>query len=184
MNDDTLNVITSNRGKYVEYKEKLKGHHREIEMVNIYYPEIQTDSLEAVVKFALKELEDHAPLIIDDSGIFIDALDGFPGVYSAYVMKTLGCEGILSLMEDQDDRSSRFECVIGYLDEEKKLFKGISKGSITYEKKGTKGFGYDPIFRQDGFEKTYAEMTSEEKNRISHRGRAMDKLLDHVKESY
>lgn len=182
MKSGTLNVVTSNRGKYVEYREKLEDHYAEVEMANIDYPEIQTDSLEEVVQFALNELEEHAPLIIDDSGLFIDAVDGFPGVYSAYVMKTVGCEGILSLMEQQDDRSSRFECVIGYLGEEKKMFKGISKGSITHEKRGSKGFGYDPIFRPEGFENTYAEMTSEEKNRISHRGKAMDGLLDYVRE--
>ncbi len=180
MNNDVLKVMTSNRGKYVEYKKKLKDHYHKIEMMNLDYPEIQADGLEEVVRFALEDLEEHSPLIIDDSGLFIDALDGFPGVYSAYVMKTIGCEGILTLMKEENHRSSRFECVIGYIGREKNIFKGISKGTITREKRGTEGFGYDPIFRPDGFERTYAEMSSEEKNRISHRGDAMEKLLDFV----
>ncbi|MFP3871413.1 MAG: XTP/dITP diphosphatase [Candidatus Natronoplasma sp.] len=180
MNADTLNVITSNRGKYVEYQEKLKDRYQKIEMKNISYPEIQADSLEEVVEFALDKLEKHSPLIIDDSGLFIDALNGFPGVYSAYVMNTLGCDGILSLLKDKKERNARFECVIGYIHEEKEMFKGVSEGTITREKRGTGGFGYDPIFEPEGFDRTYAEMNSEEKNRISHRGNAVEKLLESV----
>ncbi len=181
MNEETLSVVTSNRGKYREYKEKLEGEFEEIEMKDIGYPEIQTDRLEEVVDFSLDKLSDHAPLIIDDSGLFIEGLNGFPGVYSAYVMDTIGCDGILQLMEGRSDRSARFECVIGYLGEEKELFKGVAPGDIISEKRGTKGFGYDPIFRPEGFEDTYAEMTSEEKNRISHRGRSMEKLLEFMR---
>ncbi len=177
MSEGTLNIITSNRGKYREYKEILESEFKRIKMKDIEYPEIQTDKLEDVVDFILDDLSAHAPLIIDDSGLFIDALNGFPGVYSAYVMETIGCEGILLLLQDKDQRSARFECVIGYLGEEKKLFKGTARGCIISEKKGTKGFGYDPIFKPKGFERTYAEMTSEEKNQISHRGRSMAKLL-------
>ncbi|MBS3781112.1 MAG: XTP/dITP diphosphatase [Candidatus Thermoplasmatota archaeon] len=177
---ETLTIITSNQGKYKEYREKLGGHYKQVEMADVGYPEIQAEELKEVVEFALEVLSERSPLIIDDSGLFVDSLNGFPGVYSSYVMKTLGCDGILSLMENRKDRGSRFECVIGYLGERKKIFKGISRGTITQEKKGTGGFGYDPIFQPEESEKTYAEMSSNEKNRISHRGRAMEKLLDFV----
>ncbi|MFP4001851.1 MAG: XTP/dITP diphosphatase [Candidatus Natronoplasma sp.] len=180
MIDNSLTVITSNEGKYREYKEKLGDRYSEVNMANIGYPEIQTDRLEDVVDFALEELSEHSPLIIDDSGLFVEPLNDFPGVYSSYVMKTLGCEGILSLMKNKKEREARFECVIGFLGQEKKMFKGISRGRITREKRGTKGFGYDPIFLPEESERTYAEMSSEEKNRISHRGRAMEKLLSFV----
>ncbi|MEF8836218.1 MAG: XTP/dITP diphosphatase [Candidatus Thermoplasmatota archaeon] len=180
MIEKTLTIVTSNEGKYKEYREKLGNHYSEVEMADVGYPEIQTDQLEDVVEFAIEVLSERSPLIIDDSGLFVDSLSGFPGVYSSYVMKTLGCDGILSLMENREDRSSRFECVIGYLGERKRTFKGVSKGKITKEKRGTGGFGYDPIFLPEESEKSYAEMSSSEKNRISHRGRAMEKLLDFV----
>ena len=180
MIEKNLTVVTSNEGKYKEYREKLGDHYSEIKMADVGYPEIQTDELEDVVEFALEVLSERSPLIIDDSGLFVDSLNGFPGVYSSYVMKTLGCDGILSLLEDKEDRRSRFECVIGYLGERKRTFKGISRGTITEEKRGECGFGYDPIFLPVESEKTYAEMSSDEKNRISHRGRAMEKLLDFV----
>jgi len=180
MTDKTLTVITSNEGKYKEYRKKLGTYYNEVEMANVGYPEIQTDKLEDVVEFALEILSERAPLIIDDSGLFVDSLNGFPGVYSSYVMKTIGCDGILSLMKNKEDRRSRFECVIGYLGKRKKTFKGISRGTITRGKRGSGGFGYDPIFQPEESKKTYAEMTSREKNRISHRGRAMEKLLDFV----
>lgn len=181
MIEKTLTVITSNEGKYKEYREKLEDHYSEIEMTDVGYPEIQTDKLEDVVEFALEVLSERSPLIIDDSGLFIDHLGGFPGVYSSYVMKTLGCDGILSLMKDEEDRRARFECVIGYLGAEKKVFKGVSEGTITQEKRGKGGFGYDPIFQPEESERTYAEMSSAEKNKISHRGRAMEELMSFVK---
>ncbi len=180
MIEETVSIITSNEGKYREYKKKLSEHYCEVEMKNIDYPEIQTDELEEVVKFVLDELSDHAPLIIDDSGLFIEPLKGFPGVYSSYVMETLGCDGVLSLMDGREERDARFECVIGFLGEERKLFKGKSAGKITREKRGSGGFGYDPIFEPHGYERTYAELSSEEKNEISHRGRAMEKFLDFI----
>ncbi len=176
-----LNVVTSNEGKYKEYKDKLSKYY-EIEMLNIDYPEIQADELEDVVEYAIDDLKEHAPLIIDDSGLFIEKLKGFPGVYSSYVMRTLGCDGILRLLENIDLRKARFECVIGFIGKEMKLFKGESFGYITKKKLGTKGFGYDPIFRPEGREQTYAEMWTKEKNKISHRGRAMDSLLDYLKD--
>ncbi len=180
MIDKTLTVVTSNEGKYEEYREKLKDYYYQVEMADVGYPEIQTDKLEDVVEFALEVLSERSPLIIDDSGLFVDSLKGFPGVYSSYVMETIGCEGILELMEGKENRKARFECVIGYLGERKKTFKGVSKGRITRKTRGKGGFGYDPIFLPEESERTYAKMDSSEKNRISHRGRAMEELLDFV----
>ncbi|MFW6040873.1 MAG: XTP/dITP diphosphatase [Thermoplasmatota archaeon] len=181
MSKKKLNVITSNQGKYREY-EKLLSEFTKVKMLDIGYPEIQAEKLEDVVKFALNQLENYAPLIIDDSGLFIEQLGGFPGVYSSYVMKTLGCEGIIRLLEGTENRNARFECVIGYTGNKKKIFKGISKGEITKNKRGKRGFGYDPIFKPLGKNKTFAEMTIEEKNKISHRGKSMRSLVDFIKE--
>ncbi|MFP4050232.1 MAG: XTP/dITP diphosphatase [Thermoplasmata archaeon] len=179
--EEILNILTSNEGKYREYKETLEPYFKEIRMADIGYPEIQANTLEEVVKYILDELSGFAPLIIDDSGLFVDTLNGFPGVYSSYVMDTLGCEGILKLMENRDNRDSRFECVIGYLNDEKKLFRGISKGEITKKMRGSGGFGYDPIFKPLDKDKTYAQMSAQEKNALSHRGNAMKKFLNYIK---
>ncbi|MFO8109034.1 MAG: XTP/dITP diphosphatase [Thermoplasmata archaeon] len=175
-----MNVITSNRGKFREFQKELSGQFR-VSMKNVDYHEIQTDSLEFVVLHALDELEEYAPLIIDDSGLFVRALNGFPGVYSAYVMDTLGCSGILKLMEQEENREAYFQCIIGLLDHGKKLFKGTCRGSISYKERGTQGFGYDPIFIPSGCDTAFAEMDTSEKNKISHRGKAAESFLDHVK---
>ncbi|MFO7991917.1 MAG: RdgB/HAM1 family non-canonical purine NTP pyrophosphatase [Thermoplasmata archaeon] len=181
-----LNIITSNEGKYKEYKAKLSDYY-DVEMLNVGYDEIQTDNLQDVVDHGLAQLTPYAPLIIDDSGIFIDALNDFPGVYSSYVYHTIGLDGILSLMEGKegDERKARFECIIGMIDNDGDThkFHGTTLGEITKEKLGSHGFGYDPIFRPRDSEKTFAEMDSEAKNELSHRGKAVDRLIDFIEEN-
>lgn len=120
------------------------------------------------------------PLFIDDSGLFVDALKGFPGVYSSYVFKTLGCEGILRLMEGVEGRGARFECCIGYMEPggDPYIAKGVAHGTISRGMAGTGGFGYDPIFVPEGGSRTYAQIDVAEKNTLSHRGRAMAKFIE------
>ncbi len=122
------------------------------------------------------------PVMIDDSGLFVDALSGFPGVYSSYVFKTLGCDGILRLMEGIEDRSARFECCIGFMapGSEPFIAKGIARGSIAAEKSGSGGFGYDPIFVHEGHSQTYAQLDVADKNLVSHRGRAMERFIQEL----
>ncbi len=179
-----LNVVTSNEGKYKEYKRKLSEIYS-TKMCHIDYPEIQSDILEDVVAYGLDCLHEYRPLVIDDSGLFVDPLNNFPGVYSAYVMKTIGNEGILRLLENKEERAAYFKCVIGYMDEkgDKRLFEGICKGNISYRSKGRGGFGYDPIFIPENHEMTFAEMSIDQKNVVSHRGIAMDNFLKYLKES-
>lgn len=158
-----------------------------MENINVAYPEMQADSLEMVMVQGLMWLAERydRPLLADDSGLFVDALGGFPGVYSAYVYKTIGCNGILTLMEEEEkNRAARFECVLGFAEpgREPVFFKGISKGALSRSKAGAQGFGYDPIFIPEGDERTYAEMSTEEKNRISHRGRALEKFFKYLEE--
>jgi XTP/dITP diphosphohydrolase len=114
--------------------------------------------------------------MIEDAGMFIDCLKGFPGVYSAYVQKTVGNNGILRLMDGMDNRGAAFKSVVGYVEPgmEPVVFKGELKGDIGFEPRGTGGFGYDPIFYVNG--KSLAEMSLEEKNRISHRAGSMKAL--------
>ena len=112
------------------------------------------------------------PLIIEDDGIFIDSLDGFPGPYSSYVFKTIGNEGILNLLKNK--RQAKFVSIITYFDGKTlESFEGKLDGTISKSQKG-KGWGYDPIFIPKNSSKTFAQMN--EKNNISHRYKALKKF--------
>ncbi len=183
MKDNKIYFITSNKGKFEEAKEILGKYGVKVEMKSISYPEVQAETLEEVVNFGLKYLQNKLdkPFFIEDSGLFIDALNGFPGVYSAYVFKTIGNDGILKLMETVTNRNARFVSVVGYFDgANEKIFKGVVNGRISYSKRGKGGFGFDPIFIPEGYSNTFAELGSE-KNKISHRYKALKKLGEYLK---
>ena len=120
----------------------------------------------------------------DDSGLECDALNGAPGIYSARYAGTEGHDSeanmdkLLRELEGKNSRNAQFHTVIALLYEgETHFFEGIVRGHITRERSGQQGFGYDPIFMPDGFNRTFAEMTDEEKNSISHRGIAVRQLV-------
>jgi len=177
-----LQVVTSNNGKIKEFTDIFEKTHFNPIKKNIDYPEIQASTLEEVVDFGLSSLQGKLkpPFVIDDSGVFIDHLKGFPGVYTRYVYDTIGLEGVLKQMEGVQERECSFKCVLGLMTElgEKLKFVGECKGILVNEQRGSGGFGYDPIFIPDGFDKTFAELTSKEKHSISHRGIAMKKLIE------
>jgi XTP/dITP diphosphohydrolase len=166
--------VTSNKGKFAE----ASGIFGNLEMRNIGYTEIQADTLEEVAAFGIREIMERqkGPVMIEDAGLFIHALKGFPGVYSAYVQKTVGNAGILKLMQGLEDRDAFFKSVVAYAEPglEPVMFAGEVHGQIGFEQRGEKGFGYDPIFYIG--EKSLGEMETEEKNRISHRGASMEAL--------
>lgn len=119
----------------------------------------------------------------DDSGLEIDALNGEPGVYSARYAGDHGnhaanMDKVLEKLNGVTNRSARFRTVISLMwDGEEHFFDGTVEGSIRHERSGSGGFGYDPIFEPTGYDITFAEMSMEEKNGISHRGRAVEKLV-------
>jgi len=119
--------------------------------------------------------------LIDDSGLFIDALGGFPGVYSSYVYKRLGCAGVLKLLEGAPSRGATFETVFLHrTGGTHEVFHGTCLGTIADREKGPGGFGFDPIFTPEGASQTFAEMSLTEKNTYSHRGRAVDELARYL----
>ncbi len=138
--------------------------------------EIQSDSLEEIAKYAAEAAfrSLRAPLIVEDSGLFIDQLKGFPGPYSSYAYKTIGCEGILRLLEGFDNRAACFECVVVYASKETmRSFVGTARGSIAEAPRGGGGFGFDPIFiSEDRGDRTFSELSPLEKSAVSHRGKA------------
>lgn len=122
----------------------------------------------------------------DDSGLVVEALNGEPGIYSARYSgqrdPKVNLELVLSKMSDKQQRSASFVSVISLIwDGEEHVFEGKVTGKITLAPYGGGGFGYDPIFIPDGYEITFAEMDQEEKNRISHRAKAMDQLINFLK---
>lgn len=123
----------------------------------------------------------------DDTGLEIEALNNEPGVYSARYAGGRDSEKnidlVLEKLKGTANRKARFRTVISLIiNGQEHLFEGIVNGYITTERSGSAGFGYDPIFKPEGYDVTFAEMSMEDKNRISHRGRAMEKLLNFLEE--
>lgn len=126
------------------------------------------------------------PCFADDTGLEVEALDGEPGVFSARYAgedkndnKNMAL--VLAKLDQESNRKARFKTVIALnINNEKHLFTGIVNGNITQEKIGTNGFGYDPIFAPEGFAETFAQMTIEQKNEISHRGKAVKQLVKYL----
>jgi len=124
----------------------------------------------------------------DDTGLEVESLNGAPGVYSARYAgeeknNDANIEKLLKNLKEKHNRSARFKTVIALsLNDHESLFTGICTGEIIEEKRGEKGFGYDPIFLPEGKNKTFAEMNSEEKNEISHRARAFKQLVSYLSE--
>jgi len=125
----------------------------------------------------------------DDTGLEVDSLEGKPGVYSARFAgepsnSEKNIQKVLSELENKTNRKAQFRTVICLnIDENQYLFEGTCKGEILTRKQGEKGFGYDPIFKPEGYSTSFAEMSSEEKNKISHRGIAIQKLVQFLKKS-
>lgn len=168
-------VVTSNPNKAREVEAFFEGV-CEVEHVPLECPEFRHDDVGEIARekarFAYEHLQ--VPLIADDTGFSITALGGFPGPYAAYVLDTIGIEGILRLMEGKEDKSGYFETAIALADASGiRVFRGRIDGRIV-DPRGEGGFGYDPIFAVG--ERTLAELPIGEKAMISHRGRALAAL--------
>ncbi len=126
------------------------------------------------------------PCFADDTGLLVTSLNGDPGVLSARYAgeqksSNDNMDKLLTALKDKKNRDARFKTVIALnLKDQRKLFTGIVEGEITHSKKGTKGFGYDPIFKPNGYDKTFAELSLQIKNNISHRGQAIKQLVDYL----
>ncbi|MFC7237869.1 non-canonical purine NTP pyrophosphatase [Saliphagus sp. GCM10025317] len=200
---DTLYFATGNAGKLEEAREYLDGQ-AVLEQIEYDYTEIQSDDLGEIAATGARETYDAMTtgdalagdgelagddelatekadidgVLVDDTGLFVDALGGFPGPYSAYVETTVGVERVWRLLEaeDESNRRAHFRTVMAYADAEGvETFEGSVAGTIVAPR-GEAGFGYDPIFEYNG--QTFAEMMAAEKNSISHRGRALAAFTD------
>ncbi len=179
---------TGNIHKFNEGRAVLRNHGLAAGMVREKTVDIQSDSLTEIAATSAAEAfkRCHLPLIVEDAGLFIDALKGFPGPYAAYVYKTVGNQGLLKLMEGEKNRSATFRSAIAYCDNvngETVCFEGEVQGEITCEerKSDASAFGFDPIFQPQGTDRTFAEMNIAEKNGLSHRAKALQKFAEWYK---
>lgn len=180
MSRDSLVLVTQNQHKLKELKPLFQKYNVDFDTTAHEKYEIRSESIEEVAREAAKIAYEtiQSPVVVDDTGFFVDSLNGFPGSYAGLVLKFIGFEGILQLMTDKVDRGSVFKTAVCYFDgQQLESFVGIMSGTVARESAGVGGFGYDPIFIPEGFSKTYAELTLEEKVSISHRTKAFEEFL-------
>ncbi len=172
-----LYFATSNENKFKEACKILSNYGIHVHMKKLELLEKQSDDLANIASAkawdAWRTL--HNDVIVEDDGLFIDALQGFPGPYSAFVYRTIGSEGVLKLMKGITDRRARFQSIIAFCGRDliPMIFRGEVKGTVTKTQRG-RSWGYDPIFiAKNSGRLTYAELKSK-KNRLSHRKLALE----------
>ncbi len=170
--------ITGNIGKLSEAKSVIS----DIEEYDIDLPEIQEVNAHAIIRAKLLEGLKHkkGEFIVEDTSLYFDVLNGLPGPLIKWFLKTIGNEGLYNLVEKLGNNKAQAKTIIGYAKDAEHIefFEGVVEGEIV-ESAGT-GFGWDPIFKPLGHDRTFAEMSSEEKNQISMRKIAFEKLKKHL----
>lgn len=180
-----INLVTSNLGKVKEFNVIL-GNSIIINHIQKEYKELRSDDPEEITKDAAKRVAEELkkPIVVEDSGLFIEALNDFPGTCSAYIHKRIGLKGILKLMENIDDRTCCYRSAVGYCEPGKApiSFFGEEKGTVAKEVKGNYGFGHDPIFIPENSKEPYGEIDNCE-NLKRFRKIAVEKLKNYLKRS-
>lgn len=170
-NDHKLDEARAALAQHKISVEKLEGLPK-IEIQHVDLEEIASSALAVIVQKTEK------PVFVEDSGLFVHELNGFPGPYSSYVFDTIGVEGLLKLMEGAKNRKAEFKSSVAFGDGGKWLatFSSTTEGTIQLQPRGSNGFGFDPIFVPMWTQKTFAEMELKEKTVYSHRSKALTKL--------
>jgi len=189
---ETIYFITGNNSKFNEIQKLFQNEDisYELKRNTIKTTEIQASSIKEVAIFKLNSVRGNvnSSFFIEDAGFFVDKpLNGFPGVYSKYVLNTIGNKGILNLIKDYSDTKAHFEAVIALFFQpfnETLIFEGVVEGKVAKNIRGRGGFGFDPIFIPKEFpNRTFAELTTTEKNLVSHRGKAWNKMFEFLKKN-
>ncbi|MEM1858138.1 MAG: XTP/dITP diphosphatase [Desulfurococcaceae archaeon] len=174
-------VVTSNKHKFEEILEVAKEYSVELEMCEGFKLELQADNIEDVVlkSAMLAHILLNRPVLVEDAGLFIEALNGFPGPYSSYVYRTIGIDGILKLLNGVENRKACFKSAVTLV-HDKGVFTSTGEvcGVIPSTPRGSGGFGFDPIFVPSGETRTFAEMSIREKNLYSHRAKAVRRVFE------
>src|ERR687898_1805518 len=175
---ETITFASINQNKFFEVQSILLTRNIIIDFSKIHLVEIQSDSLEEIAREKAKTAfaKVGRQVIVEDDGLFIDSLSGFPGQYSSFVFKTIGNEGILKLLASSTKRSAYFLSMIAFYDGR---ILSISEGRVNgriNDRITEGGWGYDPIFLPDGTDLTFSEL-NKSKNEYSHRKRALEKFV-------
>jgi XTP/dITP diphosphohydrolase len=188
-----LTFVTGNAGKVAELRSLAEPLGFAVAQDKRGYPEVQAESLGEVCAAGADHLLASGlkpPFLLEDSGLFVAALNGFPGVYARHTLDTIGCQGLLKLLVDVEEelRSAAFRTHLLYVDAagERHAFEGTCKGRIASRPAGAAGFGFDPVFVPAGAGvggRTFAQMDTAEKTRLSHRGQAVRAFLAHLAKS-
>ncbi|GAB4232896.1 MAG: non-canonical purine NTP diphosphatase [Ekhidna sp.] len=185
-------IASHNPGKIEELNHMLSGKHVVVGLTDIGFNEEIPETGKTLAENSLIKAQAifdrfRIPVVADDSGLLVDSLNGEPGVYSARYAgvpkdDNKNMDLLLENLDGKNDRSAQFQTVISFIDQsgEVRQFTGQVEGVIIHEKKGTNGFGYDPIFKPNGYDLTFAELGADVKNKISHRANAVSKLIEHL----
>jgi len=178
----TINFVTSNLGKLREFKHIIEPEIK-VNHIKLSYLEIRSDNPEEIARMSAEMLANKLKkaVVVEDSGLFIKALNDFPGTCSAYIHKRIGLKGIIKLMEGIKDRTCFYRSAVAYCEPRKEpiSFLGEEKGKVAESIRGNFGFGHDPIFVPGGSGKTYGEMENIEEVK-KFRRRAAVMLRDYL----
>ncbi len=169
--------VTGNANKVKEAQEILGLPLQQVELDGLF--EIQTQDLDELVRHKAQQAYDalKCPVLVEDSGLFFHAWKGLPGALVKWFETTVGCEGMLKMLTPFEDRRAIAVCCLAIHDgTDIQIVRGEVEGTIAIQTQGTNGFGWDVLFIPAGYDITYAEMPSAEKNAISHRKQALGKL--------
>ena len=165
-------LVTGNAGKINEAR-RIVGHELEYEPLDL--PEIQSLDLNEVLENKAREAFRRLgrAVVVEETGLFLDAMNGFPGPLVKWMLESIGPEGIAKACLGMGDMNAQARCALAYFDGQRLVSaQGETRGSLVLEPIGSQGFGWDPIFIPEESERTYAQLSAEEKDQIGHRGRA------------
>lgn len=177
-----LHFVTSNQSKIKEAENILKV---KINKADIDIKEIQAIKVEEIVKDKASKAYNviRKPVLVEDTGLYVESWNGFPGALIKWVLKTIGNQGLCKILREYDRKTIAKTCVCIYNGKDFQVFTGEVKGEITKQPRGESGFGWDPIFQPDGWNKTFGEVSQEKKDKISMRKIALFKMKEFLEEN-
>ena len=181
--EDSLILVSTNPNKGIE-AERILG--QPVLRVSLTLPEIQAATVEEITRYKLETAKSkgYKRLIVEDVSLGFDELGNFPGPYVRWLLEAAGGTGLAAIAYALNNRAAKAQCCVGYWDgSEVRLFMGETAGEILVKPRGERVFGWDAWFRPKASKKTFAEMTDEEKDAVSHRGRAYRQLAEHLSRS-
>lgn len=178
--EEKLILVSTNPNKGIE-AERILGE--PLLRVSIALPEIQASTVEEITRYKLEvaKTKGYRRLIVEDVSLGFDELGNFPGPFVRWLLEAAGGDGLAVIAYAINNRAAKAQCCVGYWDgREGHIFTGETAGEILVQPRGERRFGWDPWFKPNGSDKTFAEMTDAEKDALSHRGRAYRKLAEHL----